>query len=152
MEFFSLAGLLVVVLAELAFGKLGMEALEGDTSAFDRAILLALRDPLDPARLIGPAWLQGVASDVTSLGGPAVLTFITLAIGGYPLVIRRWGTAALVGLSVASGSPPSAGLKLAFDRPRPDLVPGTPWPSPRPASPAGTRCCRRSPIRPSARC
>jgi undecaprenyl-diphosphatase len=123
LEFFSLAGLLVVVLAELAFGKLGMEVLEGDTSAFDRAILLALRDPLDPARLIGPAWLQGVASDVTSLGGPAVLTFITLAIGGYLLVIRRWGTAALVGLSVASGSLLSAGLKLAFDRPRPDLVP-----------------------------
>ena len=44
LEFFSLAGLLVVVLAELAFGKLGMEVLEGDTSAFDRAILLALRD------------------------------------------------------------------------------------------------------------
>jgi undecaprenyl-diphosphatase len=125
LEFFSLAGLLVVVLvlAELAFGKLGMEVLEGDTSAFDRAILLALRDPLDPARLIGPAWLQGVASDVTSLGGPAVLTFITLAIGGYLLVIRRWGTAALVGLSVASGSLLSTGLKLAFDRPRPDLVP-----------------------------
>ena len=65
LEFFSLVGLLVVVLAEVAFGKLGMEVLEGDTSAFDRAILLDLRDPLDPARLIGPAWLQGVASDVT---------------------------------------------------------------------------------------
>ena len=37
LEFFSLAGLLVMVLAELAFGKLGMEVLEGDTSEFDRA-------------------------------------------------------------------------------------------------------------------
>ena len=33
---------------------------------------------------------------MTSLGGPAVLAFITLAIGGYLLVIRRWGTAAKV--------------------------------------------------------
>ena len=122
LEVFSLAGLLVVLLAVLAFGQLGMEVLEGDTSAFDHAVLLALRDPLDHTQLIGPAWLPGVAVEVTSLGGPAVLTFVTFAIGGYLLVIRQWRTAALIGLSVAGGSLLSTWLKLAFDRQRPELA------------------------------
>ncbi len=122
LEGFSLAGLLVVLLAVLAFGWLGMEVSDGNTSAFDNAVLLALRDPLDHTRLIGPAWLPGVAVEVTSLGGPAVLTFVTLATGFYLLVIRRWGSAVLIGVSVTGGSLLSTWLKLAFDRPRPELA------------------------------
>ncbi len=63
-----------------------------------------------------------MAVEVTSLGGPAVLTFFTLAISGYLLVVRPWGTAALIGLWVSGGSLLSTWLKLAFDRQWPELA------------------------------
>jgi hypothetical protein len=45
----------------IGFGLLAEEVLEGDTSAFDQAILLAFRGSADPASPIGPAWLQEMA-------------------------------------------------------------------------------------------
>ena len=104
----------------VAFGN---EVIEGDTGAFDRAVLLALRDPADLAVPIGPRWLAGAAQDVTGLGGPVVLTFVTVAIAGFLLVIRRPADAVLIAASVGGGSLLSTVFKIAFDRPRPDLVP-----------------------------
>ena len=75
----GLIGLLAVAAALLAFVGLAGEVLEGDTRAFDRTILLALRDPADLSDPIGPRWLEEVARDVTSLGGTAILTAFTLA-------------------------------------------------------------------------
>jgi len=46
-----------------AFGCIAQEVAEGQTLAFDRRILLTLRDPADPAAPIGPAWLQEAARD-----------------------------------------------------------------------------------------
>ena len=50
---------------------------EGETQTFDRALLLALRDPHDLADPIGPGWLEEAARDITGLGGYAVLTIVT---------------------------------------------------------------------------
>lgn len=115
--------LLAVAAAFLAFAHLAGEMGEGDTLAFDRTILLALRDPADHLNPKGPAWLKTAALDITALGGPVVLSLVTFVIAGYLLVCRKTRAAALVAISIGSGMLLSTLLKDSFDRPRPDLVP-----------------------------
>src|SRR5580765_1477869 len=55
------------------FVTLAGEVTDGDTQAFDTRILQALRDPADPAKPIGPAWLEESMIDLTAIGGPTVL-------------------------------------------------------------------------------
>jgi undecaprenyl-diphosphatase len=105
------------------FAELADEVADGETHAFDRATMLALRETDDPADPLGPAWVEFVARDVTSLGGTAVLVMLTCASVGYLLLSRRWGAALLVTVSILGGTLISSGLKSMFDRPRPDLVP-----------------------------
>ena len=64
------------------FALLADEVLEGGTQAFDRKVLLAFRygDALAP---LGPPWVQEGARDVTSLGGTAVLTLVTVIAAGF---------------------------------------------------------------------
>jgi undecaprenyl-diphosphatase len=118
-----LIGLLAVAAALLTFAGLAGEVLEGDTRAFDRTILLALRDPADLSDPIGPRWLEEVARDVTSLGGTAILTAFTLAVVGFLALAGKRAAAVLVAVSVGGGTALSSLLKVGFARPRPDLVP-----------------------------
>jgi undecaprenyl-diphosphatase len=64
---------IVFLLLLLAIAKLASEVLEGETLQFDRAILIALRDPLDLARPKGPRWLLSGALDITALGSATVI-------------------------------------------------------------------------------
>jgi undecaprenyl-diphosphatase len=105
------------------FAELADEVADGETHAFDRAVMLAMRNPLDHADPLGPAWLELMARDVTSLGGTAVLTMLTIAAIGFLLIIRKWGAAVFVAGSIVGGTLLSALLKNWFERPRPDLVP-----------------------------
>ena len=106
-----------------AFVSLADEIGEGETEAFDRAVLLALRNPADVSDPIGPLWLEGEMRDITALGGHFVLTFLTLAVIGYLLMAGKRSAALLVFVSVAGGALLGYLLKLGFQRPRPDLVP-----------------------------
>ena len=106
-----------------AFIELAGEVLEGETTAFDRTVLLALRESGDPANPIGPGWLQEAARDITALGGHAVLGVVTLASIAYLLMTGKSHAALLVVASVGGGMLVSTALKLGFERPRPDLVP-----------------------------
>jgi undecaprenyl-diphosphatase len=118
--------LLVVVFISLcgwAFAQLADETREGETHAFDTAVLLALRSPIDPADPLGPGWVEEVARDVTALGGMAVLVTVTLTAAGYLWLLGRRGSAMLVLGAVGSGIAASMLVKAGFDRPRPDLVP-----------------------------
>jgi undecaprenyl-diphosphatase len=112
----------VAALGALAFMMIADEALEGDTHAFDLSILMALREPGDAGNPIGPDWLTDVMTDLTALGGIAVLTLLVVGVVFYLLSVGKRGTALLVGGAVGSGAIVSALLKLGFDRPRPDLV------------------------------
>jgi undecaprenyl-diphosphatase len=123
LEFAVLLGLLLAAAALLGFVALAGEVLEGDTHAFDRAMMLALRNPADLGDPIGPRWLEEVARDVTSLGGNAILIAVTLAVIGFLVLLRRSSAALLVAVSVGGGTALSSLLKLGFQRPRPDLVP-----------------------------
>jgi undecaprenyl-diphosphatase len=125
-EWMEMRTVLVLLLAAgglWAFVAIAGEVLEGDTLAFDRAVLLALRQPGNPAEPLGPAWLREVVRDITALGGIAVLTLITAAVTAFLLLRRLHGAAWLLLGSVAGGMLVSTLLKDAFARPRPDLVP-----------------------------
>jgi undecaprenyl-diphosphatase len=106
-----------------AFVELADGVLEGETHAFDSRLLLALRDPQNPANPLGPSWLEESARDITGLGGYAILTIITVATWVYLMMTRRRGAALLVLVAIVGGMLLSTGLKMGFERPRPDLVP-----------------------------
>lgn len=117
-----LGGLGLVAGLLLAFAKLAGEVAEGDTSAFDTAVVLAFRTPDNPDTLIGPVWLQEIGRDVTALGSFAFLGPVFVAVVIYLLLIRKRAAAALMAVAVIGGTILSTLLKIEFDRPRPDLA------------------------------
>lgn len=112
----------VIALGVLLFGVIADETFEGETRGFDESILLALREPGDPANPIGPVWFEHAVADITALGGYVILTLLVVGVAIYLLANGKRGTALLVVGAVGSGTLLSEGLKLGFARPRPDLV------------------------------
>jgi undecaprenyl-diphosphatase len=106
-----------------AFVELADDVREGDTHALDSALLLALRSPGNVADPLGPSWLEESARDITGLGGYAILTILTIAAVAYLLMTGRRAAALLVLAAIVGGTLLSTGLKMGFERPRPDLVP-----------------------------
>ncbi|HWV52464.1 phosphatase PAP2 family protein [Pseudorhodoplanes sp.] len=117
---FALFALTAAMIA--VFGKVAGEVMGGETRSFDEALLRALRDPSDLADPIGPAWLEHVVRDVTSLGSFTVVSVVTLVAIGYLLIDGKRAAAAFVFIAIASGVALSEGLKHLFARPRPELV------------------------------
>jgi undecaprenyl-diphosphatase len=105
------------------FAQLTDEVVEGETRAFDRAVLLALRNPADLSDPLGPGWLEGLMRDITALGSIGVLTLISLAVVGFLALQGKRHAALLVVVAVGGGILVSTLAKLGFGRPRPDLVP-----------------------------
>ena len=99
------------------------EIAEGETQAFDVMILRALRSRDDPAKPIGPVWLEGSLLDLTAIGGSTVLGLVIFAVVGFLLLQARYRTALFVAITSASGEVVSTVLKQAFNRPRPTVVP-----------------------------
>lgn len=120
-EIVPIAIFLGIALPLLAFIEIADEVGEGEARWFDESLLLALRtsDPADP---IGPRWFETAIMDITALGGFAVLALVTLLAVGYLLAIKRWGDALMLLAATLGGTAISEGLKMGFNRPRPDLV------------------------------
>lgn len=119
----TLIVLLLIAVAIWAFAALASEMVDGELDSYDRAILLALRNPADATDPLGPAVLEQAMRDFTGLGGVAVLTLLTLATA-LALMLRaqtRLVVALLV--AVAGGGLLSMFAKMLFGRARPDLVP-----------------------------
>jgi undecaprenyl-diphosphatase len=117
-----LAAFLLLAAVGSGLAKLASEVLEGDTLAFDKWILEGLRTPADPSVPIGPAWVLKSLVDITALGGVTVLTLITLLATFYLVASGKRATAIFLVAAIAGGAIVSTLLKLAFARPRPDLV------------------------------
>ena len=122
-ELTLLTGICVAAGGLWVFVTLAGNVREGETAAFDEAVMLALRSADDLSDPLGPLWLEGVMRDITALGSQFVLASITLAVIGYLLLIGKRGAALLVFVSVTGGALLGDLLKLLFQRPRPDLVP-----------------------------
>ena len=106
----------------LFFG-IAEEMREGELARLDRQVLMAFRDPMDPARPLGPAWLEEAMRDLTALGSVAVLTTITLAAALYLVLARKARVALFLLVAIGGGVVIGFALKAGFARPRPDLVP-----------------------------
>lgn len=121
-ELTLLVSALVVLLFSVAFIQLAGEVLEGDTQLFDERVLAALRQPSNPDVPVGPAWLRGVALDITALGSPAVLGLTVAAVCGFLLLQGLRRHALFIVTASLSGWLLNAALKHAFGRPRPEIV------------------------------
>jgi undecaprenyl-diphosphatase len=117
-----LVGLGACVLLLIFVGLAG-EVVEGDTQAFDVKIVRALRDPVDPSRPLGPAWLEESLLDSTALGGATVLGLVVFAVAGFLLLQQRYRTALFIAITLFSGEVVGSAMKHAFNRPRPTVVP-----------------------------
>lgn len=106
-----------------AFVSLAGEVTEGDTQAFDTKILRSLRDPLDPSKPLGPAWIENSLLDLTAIGGSTVLGLVTVFVIGFLVLQTRYRTALVVAGASISGELLNAFMKHLFNRPRPTIVP-----------------------------
>lgn len=117
-----LLGVLVLLLI-VGFSGLASEVLEGETLEFDKRILGALRDPADPSRPIGPAWLLSGALDITALGSATVLGLVVFAVAGFLVLQGMWRMGTFVFVACSGAWFLNHALKQLFQRPRPDVVP-----------------------------
>lgn len=105
------------------FIEIAEVALQEEPGSFDRAVLLALRMPGDPARPLGPYWLEQAARDITALGSIPVLSLLVTIIVFFLVLARRGWTALFVLLSTSAGIGVTFLLKHLFGRARPELFP-----------------------------
>jgi undecaprenyl-diphosphatase len=96
---------------------------EGEARDLDRSVLLAMREPADPADPLGPRWVEEIGRDLTALGGSAVLALVSTAAALFLWMAGRPRSVALLAVAVVGGQLLSLLLKRGFARPRPDLVP-----------------------------
>jgi undecaprenyl-diphosphatase len=90
---------------------------EADGQAFDQAVLHWMQPVAGQPR--GPRWLHEAATDLTSLGGIAVLTLFAVVALGILLILRKRLSALLLVVGLAGGVGLSEGLKAMFGRERP---------------------------------
>lgn len=114
---------LAAAAAVWAFLGIGGEVMEGETQAYDRAILLALRDPAHPADPLGSRSFEESMRDVTALGGFTFLTLLTIVATLALVFHRKRRQAAIFAVTVIAAQVSSEILKLVYERPRPELVP-----------------------------
>ncbi|RUL86956.1 phosphatase PAP2 family protein [Tautonia sociabilis] len=118
-----LVSILAVVGGGWIFLELADEVEEGDTLPLDERILLAFRNPEDPADPLGGPVVEELVRDLTALGGVAIIGLVTAASVGFLAMDRKYHAAVLVLVATVGGQLLSAALKGLYDRPRPDVVP-----------------------------
>ena len=122
-EVVLLSILLVAAGGILGFLRVVTELGDDRSAAFDRAVLLALRNPADITDPLGPQWLEQTALQITALGSTTVLTIVTVIVAAWLLLVRQLGAAAFVTIAVVGGAALSNLVKYSFARVRPELVP-----------------------------
>lgn len=118
-----LAAVLFIAGMLWAFVEIADEVLEKEWKVYDKAILMAMRNPDDLTDAWGPGWLEEAVRDVTTFGS---FTFIILSVATvivFLLLNRQRFAALYVFCAVGGGILMIRVLKMIFSRPRPDLVP-----------------------------
>lgn len=105
------------------FSGISDEVSDRETHEFDRAILLAMREPGDHSNPIGSEKIEEMGRDLTALGGFTLLTGLTLSSIGIALFLKKPRIAGIIAVAITGGMLLTNLLKRGFDRPRPDLVP-----------------------------
>lgn len=119
----TLLALMLGAAALYVFAALADAVGEGDTRAFDEWVLLSLRTPGDVSDPIGPKWFEEMVRDITALGGTIVLVLMVAIVSGFLILTGKSHAATMIVVAVVSGVLISQTMKLAYARPRPELVP-----------------------------
>jgi undecaprenyl-diphosphatase len=114
--------MLVLVAGTWAFIEMADNVLEGDTQAFDEAILRALRRLSESESPTGYSWLHQAARDLTALGSLSVLLIFTLAAAGFVLLIGDRLAFVLILAATWGGQAVCLALKAGLNRSRPAVV------------------------------
>jgi undecaprenyl-diphosphatase len=112
---------LAVMALLFSFVQLGGAVSAGGISIDDR-ILLAMREPGDPARGLGGDVLAGMVRDLTALGSGTVTGLFAFAFVGYLLMVGRPRAALFVVVAVLGAWALNTALKELFARERPTVV------------------------------
>jgi undecaprenyl-diphosphatase len=116
------SAVVLIALGIWGFAELADVVMGGGTRSFDRAVLLALRNPADPNDPIGPPWFEEMVRDFSALGGVGIITLFSLAGLGWLLLRRKYRASILLVAAVCGGGALSTLLKTVFGRPRPEFV------------------------------
>jgi undecaprenyl-diphosphatase len=117
------SALLMIIASVWGVAEIADEVGEQETTAFDRTIMLAMRQGPTNVEMIGPTWVEKFATDLTALGGYPVVLLLTLIVIGYLCLSRHFARAVEIALAVGGGAVVMMALKDFFARPRPDIVP-----------------------------
>lgn len=117
-----LISLAIIAGGVLAFVHISEEMGEGETHAFDWAVLQALHPGPNPRDPVGPPWFDHAMADFTSLGSVSVLAVLTAGVAGVLFLRRQWLEASLQALAFGGALAISQGLKLVFGRDRPPEI------------------------------
>lgn len=111
-----LAGVLMIGLGSYLFSWIAGEVMEGETHAFDSAILGWMGRHGDPK-------ITDMALNITALGSGLVVWIFVLIAAAFLFGSRHRWSAGLLLLSVAGAGLINMTLKSGFNRPRPDVFP-----------------------------
>lgn len=113
---------LVAAAGIVGFAAAMVMATGSEPHVFDTRILLALRVDGRPDQPLGPPWLELAMRDISSFASTTVLLLVMAAAVAYLLAVGRRATALFVLFVLGGGQLLTSLLKLAVDRPRPELV------------------------------
>jgi undecaprenyl-diphosphatase len=114
--------LTIAIVAAIAGSIVAVAVAQGWTSAFDEALLFAVRGSGPGEKPFGPVWFHEAVRDITALGSMIVLSLVVIGGASYFLASARFRLAGLLVGSSLAATAYSTGLKMLFDRPRPGLV------------------------------
>lgn len=112
---FLVGGLVVAIAGIVAFIELASEVREGETQAFDEAVIRWMGEQHSPL-------LDAAVVEVTALGTGIVVLMIVVVAGLFLTLTGHKGSAILLIVSAAGGLVLNGVLKLGFNRPRPDVI------------------------------
>ncbi|HEX6908806.1 MAG TPA: phosphatase PAP2 family protein [Longimicrobium sp.] len=113
---FLFTGLALVTLAAAAFAQLAEAVVEGQTEAFDNAILRFMGEN-------GAPWLDTLVLEVTALGARMVVYMVVLIASAFLWQSRHHYSAAMLWVAVIGSGLINSVLKVSFNRARPDVFP-----------------------------
>lgn len=117
-----LIALVLSAVLSWAFVELADEVAEGAALRFDEIIYRFLHGGDARYGLLGSERAMEAVRDITALGSFGVLGLVIGIVCGYLAITGRQRAAVFVLVAVVTGVLASHGLKLAFDRARPDLA------------------------------
>lgn len=120
---YIVAGIAAALLA--VFGFVADEVIEGDTVTFDTAVTAFFREAGNMEDPWGPTWLEEAMRDITAMGSFTILGFVLIVVVAFLALSGKGRSALFVTVAVIGGTIVSTGLKMLFDRPRPDVEAAT---------------------------